>query len=70
VVAAVIVSSVCVVREALPRQWLATSAAAAVLGMIVDSFLGAWLERRHLINNDSVNFLSTLVAALAAFWLA
>jgi uncharacterized protein (TIGR00297 family) len=70
VVAAVTVSSVCVLSEALPRQWLAISAAAAVLGMIVDSFLGAWLERRHLVNNDSVNFLSTVVAALAAFWLA
>jgi uncharacterized protein (TIGR00297 family) len=70
VVAAGVVSSVCVLGEALPRRWLAISAAAAVLGMIVDSFLGAWLERRYLVNNDSVNFLSTLVAALAAFWLA
>jgi uncharacterized protein (TIGR00297 family) len=70
VVAAGIVGTVCVFSEALPRQWLAISAAAAILGMIVDSFLGAWLERRHLVNNDSVNFLGTLVAALAAFWLA
>ena len=69
-VAAGIVSSVCFVGGLLPRQWLAISAGAAILGMVADSFLGAWLERRHLINNDSVNFLSTLVAALAAFWLA
>jgi len=61
---------VCFVGGLLPRQWLAISAGAAILGMVADSFLGAWLERRHLINNDSVNFLSTLVAALAAFWLA
>jgi len=70
VVAAGMVSSVCVVGGLLPRQWLGISAGAAVLGMVADSFLGAWLERRHLVNNDSVNFLSTLVAALAAFWLA
>jgi uncharacterized protein (TIGR00297 family) len=70
VVAAGIVSSVCFVGGLLPRQWLAISGGAAILGMVVDSFLGAWLERRNLINNDLVNFLSTLVAALAAFWLA
>jgi uncharacterized protein (TIGR00297 family) len=70
VVAAGMVSSVCVVGGLLPRQWLGISAGAAVLGMVADSFLGAWLERRHLVNNDSVNFLSTMVAALAAFWLA
>lgn len=70
VVAAGVVSSVCALGGLLPRQWLAVSAGAAVLGMVADSFLGAWLERRHLVNNDSVNFLSTMVAALAAFWLA
>ena len=70
VVAAGIVSSVCLVGGLLPREWMAISVGTAILGMIADSFLGAWLERRHLINNDSVNFLSTLVAALAAFWLA
>jgi uncharacterized protein (TIGR00297 family) len=68
--AAGIVSSVCFLGGLLPRQWLAISAVAAVLGMVADSFLGAWLEARHLVNNDSVNFLGTLLAALAAFWLA
>jgi uncharacterized protein (TIGR00297 family) len=70
VVAGGIVSSVCFVGGLLPLEWLVISVGAAILGMVADSFLGAWLERRHLINNDSVNFLSTLVAALAAFWLA
>ena len=70
VVAAGMVSCVCVLGGLLPRQWLAISAGAAILGMVADSFLGAWLERRNLVNNDSVNFLGTLVAALAAFWLA
>ncbi len=70
VMAAGIVSSVCVLGGLLPRSWLAISTGAGVLGMIADSFLGAWMERRHLVNNDSVNFLSTLIAASAAFWLA
>ena len=69
ILAAGIVSSVCVLGGLLPRQWLLISAGAAVLGMLVDSFLGAWLERRHLANNDSVNFCGTLAAAIAAFWL-
>ena len=70
IVAAGIVSCVCVLWGLLPPRWLATSAGAAVLGMIADSFLGAWLERRSLVNNDSVNFLGTLTAALAALCLA
>jgi uncharacterized protein (TIGR00297 family) len=70
VAAAGIVSGVCVLGGLLPRPWLAISAGAGVLGMVADSFLGAWLERRRLVNNDLVNFLGTLVAALAALWLA
>ena len=36
----------------------------AVFGLFVDSLLGATLERRGLLNNDAVNFLSTLSATL------
>jgi uncharacterized protein (TIGR00297 family) len=43
---------------------------AATLGFMTDSILGATLERRRVLNNDSVNFLSTLVAALAALVIA
>ena len=68
--AAITVSTVGAVSGLLPRQWLAISVAAAILGMVVDSFLGATLERRRLLNNDYVNFLSTVVAAVASFWLA
>jgi uncharacterized protein (TIGR00297 family) len=66
IAAAGIVSSVCTLGGLLPRTWLVISAGAALLGMLADSFLGAWLERRRLLNNDSVNFISTLVAAMAA----
>jgi uncharacterized protein (TIGR00297 family) len=43
---------------------------AAVLGMTADSCLGATLERRGLAGNNTVNFLSTAVAASLAFLLA
>ena len=57
-------------RSSAPSTFVAISAGAGILGMVADSFLGAWLERRHLVSNDSVNFLSTLIAALATFWFA
>jgi uncharacterized membrane protein len=31
--------------------------------MFADSFLGAVFERRHKLNNDLVNLLSTAIAA-------
>lgn len=68
--AAGVVSSVYFLGGSLPLRWLPISAGAGILGMVADSFLGALLERRRLVNNDSVNFLGTLIAALAAFWLA
>lgn len=37
---------------------------AGVLGNILDSILGATLQRRHYLNNDAVNLLNTLLAAL------
>jgi uncharacterized protein (TIGR00297 family) len=41
-------------------------AAAGVLGMMADSFLGATLERRGILGNNAVNFSSTAIAALIA----
>jgi uncharacterized protein (TIGR00297 family) len=47
-------------------DWLETPGLilAAVVGMICDSYLGATLQRRGLLNNNLVNLLSTLSAAL------
>lgn len=37
---------------------------AGTIGNLVDSLLGASLERRGILKNDAVNFLNTLIAAL------
>jgi uncharacterized protein (TIGR00297 family) len=50
----------------IPLKWIGFSIAAAVAGMIADSFLGALLEQRKILNNDAVNFLGTLIAACLA----
>jgi uncharacterized protein (TIGR00297 family) len=43
---------------------------AGVLGNLVDSVLGAVLERKKLIGNNAVNFLNTLTGALVCYMLA
>jgi uncharacterized protein (TIGR00297 family) len=68
--AAALVSWLCVLVGLLPTRWLAASLLGAVAGTIADSYLGALLERRKLLNNDWVNFLSTLIAAAVACGLA
>ena len=70
ITAAAFVSGVCFLTRLIPFRWLGISIAAAVAGTIVDSYLGALLERRKLLSNDAVNFLGTLTAALTAFFLA
>lgn len=63
VIAAVLVSAVCGFTGLLAWKWFGIAVGAATVGMMADSFLGAWLERRGILNNDLVNFLGTLVAA-------
>lgn len=41
-------------------------AIAGVLGNLMDSVLGAALERKHQIGNNAVNFINTLFAAVVA----
>lgn len=68
--AAAIVTAVCVATAVIPRKWFGLSVLAAVGGMLFDSVLGALFERRHLLNNDAVNFSSTVFAAALAFMLS
>jgi uncharacterized membrane protein len=42
------------------------SLASGVLGLIFDSLLGATVEQKGWLNNDLVNFLSTISAAACA----
>lgn len=69
VAAAALVAAVCCATRMIGTHWLLPVAAAGVLGMIVDSLLGATLERQQLLNNDAVNLLSTIAAALFALLL-
>jgi len=68
--AAALVSLVCVLAGLLPLRWFAGSIIGAVSGMVADSYLGASLERREVLDNNWVNFLGTLVAAGVATLLA
>jgi uncharacterized protein (TIGR00297 family) len=69
-IGAAVVTVVAVITFQFSRQIGAIIFSCAVLGLFVDSFLGALFERRGWLNNDAVNFLSTLVAAATAGWLS
>jgi uncharacterized protein (TIGR00297 family) len=68
-IGAVIVAAVAALTFSLNLRTGAVIVSCAILGLFFDSFLGAVFERRGWLNNDAVNFLSTLVAAVAAGWL-
>lgn len=70
IAAAVLVTLVCAGVGMFPLKLTAASVMAALFGMIADSYLGATLERRKLLNNNGVNFLGTLAAAGGALLLA
>lgn len=65
-VAAVLVSMVGLWTGLLTAQWMWITVVAGIFGMAVDSFLGALFERRGWMGNDSVNFISTVMAAVGA----
>ena len=44
--------------------WSLMIAVAGFFGNLIDSLLGATLQKKNLLNNHSVNFLNTLAAAL------
>ncbi len=70
VLGAVLVGSVCAITNLIPYRMLPVVAGAGVLGMFLDSLLGATFERWRLVGNNSVNFAGTLFAAVAGVLLA
>lgn len=70
VAAAILVGMVGASAGLVTFAQLRFSVVAAVLGMTADSYLGALLERKKLLTNNWVNFLSTLTAAGVASLLA
>jgi uncharacterized protein (TIGR00297 family) len=70
--AGLLVSAACMLAGLFAARWMWIATAAGVLGMLVDSFLGALFERRKWVGNDTVNLTSTVfaavVAAVAASW--
>jgi uncharacterized protein (TIGR00297 family) len=67
--AAITVASVFVLAHILTLRSLTICAGAGVAGMLFDSLLGATFERRLVLGNNAVNFVSTILAALIAFLL-
>jgi len=70
VVAAAIVSAIAFLAGLVSLRGAYVSLFGGVAGMIADSYLGATLERRGMLGNDGVNFISTLIAAGVALVLA
>jgi uncharacterized protein (TIGR00297 family) len=64
--AALLVCYVAVLAHAMSPLGFWLAASAGYLGTIVDSLLGATLERSHRLDNDTVNLLSTFSAGLIA----
>jgi uncharacterized membrane protein len=64
-----LVGLTCALTRVLDWHQFLICAGAAAAGTLVDSFLGATIERRRLIANNGVNFLSTVVAAGLGFLL-
>jgi uncharacterized protein (TIGR00297 family) len=54
----------------LPFSALWIVVVAATAGALVESALAATLERHHILDNNLLNFLNTLVAAVCAVWLS
>jgi uncharacterized protein (TIGR00297 family) len=54
----------------IPAAAIPIVAAAALFGMLLESVLAATLERRGIVDSETVNFLNTVAGALAALGLA
>src|SRR6266481_741696 len=67
IAAGVLIALVAAEGGMIPRAQLWIPAAAGFVGMLVDSVLGATLQREGRMNNEAVNFFGTLAAAALAY---
>jgi uncharacterized protein (TIGR00297 family) len=65
--AGLVIAAVATVGGLLPQAQLWIPVTAGFGGMLIDSILGATLQRRRWINNEAVNFFATLAAAALAY---
>jgi uncharacterized protein (TIGR00297 family) len=70
ILGAALVAGTCLLVRLVPLRGALVGIAAATIGMLADSLLGALFERRGALNNDAVNFLGTLTAAGLAIFFA
>lgn len=70
IAAALAISSAGLARGLLDLRYFIAVNIAALFGNLADSWLGATLERRGLIGNETVNFLNTATGAGILFLLA
>jgi uncharacterized protein (TIGR00297 family) len=68
--AGLVIVAVGTVGGMIPQSQTWIAATAGFGGMLIDSVLGATLQRRGWINNQMVNFLATLAAAALAAMMA
>jgi uncharacterized protein (TIGR00297 family) len=68
--AGVVIATVATVGGIVPWGQLWIPVAAGFAGMLIDSILGATLQRRGWINNEAVNFFATLAAAALGYAIA
>jgi uncharacterized protein (TIGR00297 family) len=66
VVAALSVALVAFGCQLIPARWIVAAAGAALIGMFLDSLLGATLQQRGWLSNSGVNVAGTLAAAVIA----
>jgi uncharacterized protein (TIGR00297 family) len=68
--AGMVIAAVATVGGMLPQAQLWIPVVAGFAGMLIDSVLGATLQRRGWLSNQAVNLFSTLAAAALAYALA